>query len=180
MGLLGGSHGPRCHRHLWHPLAMQGQAEERTAQMRHALAAWRAIGADSRVALAGLAGGGVWARRTGRGGTTPAGRGGGARGQHREHKYAAEVYWLKGELLLRQAIPDEAQAETCLHQAVDVARQEAKSQELCAATSLARLWLQQGKRSDAHALLAPVYRWFTEGFDITELQEAKGLLEELS
>jgi predicted ATPase len=97
-----------------------------------------------------------------------------------EHKYAAEVYWLKGELLWRQAIPDEAQAEACLHQALDIARrQQTRSWELRAATSLARLWQQQGKRAEAHALLAPIYGWFTEGFDTADLQEARALLEEL-
>jgi predicted ATPase len=67
-----------------------------------------------------------------------------------------------------------------LQRALDVARrQEAKSLELRAAMSLSRLWQQQGKRVEARALLAPVYGWFTEGFDTTDLQEAKALLEEL-
>jgi predicted ATPase len=68
-----------------------------------------------------------------------------------------------------------------LQRALDVARrQEAKSLELRAAMSLARLWLQQGKRSDAHALLAPIYHWFSEGFDTADLQEAKALLDALA
>lgn len=68
-----------------------------------------------------------------------------------------------------------------LQQALDVARrQEAKSLELRAAMSLARLWQQQGKRDAARELLAEVYGWFIEGFDTADLQEAKGLLEELS
>jgi predicted ATPase len=72
-------------------------------------------------------------------------------------------------------------AETCFQQALDVARrQEAKSLELRAAMSLARLWQQQGKRGEACELLAPIYGWFTEGFDTADLQEAKALLEELS
>ena len=58
-------------------------------------------------------------------------------------------------------------------------RQQAKSWELGAATSLSRLWQQQGQRTEAHALLAPVYGWFTEGFDTADLQDAKTLLEEL-
>jgi len=67
-----------------------------------------------------------------------------------------------------------------LHQALDIARrQEAKSLELRAAMSLAHLWQQQGKRAEAHALLAPIYGWFTEGFDTADLQEAKTLLDEL-
>ncbi len=88
---------------------------------------------------------------------------------------------LKGELLLRQAVPDEQNAETCFHQALDVARQQqAKSLELRAATSLARLWQSQDKRQDAYDLLAPVYNWFTEGFDTADLIEAKTLLDELA
>jgi predicted ATPase len=68
-----------------------------------------------------------------------------------------------------------------LQRALDVAcRQEAKSLELRAAMSLARLWQQQGKRAEAHELLAPVYGWFTEGFDTADLQEAKALLDELA
>ena len=95
--------------------------------------------------------------------------------------YAAELSRLKGALLLQQAVPDAAQAEACFQQALDVARQQqAKSWELRAATSLARLWRQQGKRAEAHALLAPIYGWFTEGFDTADLQEAKALLEELA
>jgi class 3 adenylate cyclase/predicted ATPase len=92
----------------------------------------------------------------------------------------AEAYRLQGELLLRQATPDAAQAEACFQQALTIARrQQAKSWELRAAMSLARLWQQQGKRAEAYDLLAPVYGWFTEGFDTADLQEAKALLEEL-
>jgi predicted ATPase len=68
-----------------------------------------------------------------------------------------------------------------LQRALDVARrQEAKSLELRAAMRLARLWQQQGKHAEAHALLAPIYGWFTEGLDTADLQEAKALLEELA
>jgi predicted ATPase len=95
--------------------------------------------------------------------------------------YEAETYRIKGTLLLHQAVPDAAQAETCFQQALNIARhQEAKSWELRAATSLARLWQSQDKRQAAYDLLAPVYGWFTEGFDIADLQEAKALVEELS
>jgi predicted ATPase len=93
--------------------------------------------------------------------------------------YEAEIYRLKGALLLQQAVPDAAQAETCFHQALDVARQQqAKSWELRAATSLARLWQSQGKRQEAYDVLAPVYGWFAEGFDTADLQEAKTLLDQ--
>ena len=94
--------------------------------------------------------------------------------------YAAELYRLKGALLQQQAVPDAAQAAACFQQALDVARQQqAKSWELRAATSLARLWQHQGKRQEAYDLLAPVYHWFTEGFDTADLQEAKTLLDQL-
>jgi predicted ATPase len=84
-------------------------------------------------------------------------------------------------LLLHQAVPDAAQAGVCFQQALDIARQqEAKSWELRAATSLARLWQSQGKRQDAYDLLVPVYEWFTEGFDTADLIEAKQLLDELN
>jgi predicted ATPase len=75
----------------------------------------------------------------------------------------------------------EEEAEACFHKALAIARQQqAKSLELRAATSLARLWHRQGKKAEARALLAPVYQWFTEGFDTKDLQEARALLEELT
>ncbi len=92
----------------------------------------------------------------------------------------SQTDWLRGELLLRQPRPDTSQAETCFQQALDIARtQQAKSLELRAAMSLARLWQQQGKREEARELLAPIYGWFTEGFDTADLREAKALLESL-
>ncbi|HXG21232.1 MAG TPA: adenylate/guanylate cyclase domain-containing protein [Methylomirabilota bacterium] len=104
-------------------------------------------------------------------------------GKTGEHWYEAEMYRLKGELLRAQEGPKEKTEEVkkCFLQALAVARhQQAKSLELRAATSLARLWQQQGKRDEAHKVLAEVYNWFTEGFDTKDLQEAKALLEELS
>ena len=92
-----------------------------------------------------------------------------------------EAYRLQGALLLQQAIPDAPQAEACFQQALAIARrQQAKSWELRAATSLSRLWQHQGKRTDARELLAAIYGWFTEGFDTANLQDAKALLEELA
>jgi predicted ATPase len=100
---------------------------------------------------------------------------------NRERFWEAELYRLKGALLLQQSSGDSTQAETCFQQAISIAQsQQAKSWELRAATSLARLWQQQGKRQEAHDLLAPVYNWFTEGFDTADLQEAKTLLDELA
>jgi len=91
-----------------------------------------------------------------------------------------ELYRLKGALLLQQSSDHATEAEACFHHAIRIAQsQQAKSLELRAATSLARLWQHQGKRAEAHVLLAPVYGWFTEGFDTADLQEAKMLLEEL-
>jgi predicted ATPase len=98
-----------------------------------------------------------------------------------ERFYEAEVHRVQGVLVLAQAADQHAQAETCFQHALDVAhRQQAKSLELRAAMSLARLWQQHGKRAEAHELLAPVYGWFTEGFDTADLQEAKALLDELT
>ncbi len=97
----------------------------------------------------------------------------------------AELHRLKGELLLQQSSDNEAgdnqaEAESCFHQALTIAQnQQAKSWELRAATSLARLWRSQDKRRDAYDLLAPVYNWFTEGFDTADLQDAQSLLKEL-
>jgi class 3 adenylate cyclase/predicted ATPase len=97
-----------------------------------------------------------------------------------ERWYAAELHRLKGALLLQQHVDHQAEAESCFHHALAIARhQQAKSFELRTATSLARLWQEQGKRQDAHDLLAPVYGWFTEGFETADLKDAKALLEVL-
>jgi predicted ATPase len=93
------------------------------------------------------------------------------------------LYRLKGECLLAQTGKrcKAREAEECFRQALAIARrQQAKSWELRATMSLSRLWQQQGKRQEAHDLLAPVYGWFTEGFDTADLQEAKALLEALA
>ena len=96
-----------------------------------------------------------------------------------EQFYEAELHRLRAELLL--VLSDQASAEEQLHKAVAVAReQSAKSLELRATTSLARLWRDQGKRTQARDLLAPIYGWFTEGFDTLDLKEAKALLVELA
>jgi adenylate cyclase len=73
----------------------------------------------------------------------------------------------------------EWEAEECFLKAIEIARQQAKSLELRATTSLARLWQQQGKQHEARNTLSEIYNWFTEGFDTTDLKEAKVLLEEL-
>src|SRR5690606_13498742 len=88
---------------------------------------------------------------------------------------------LRGEILLLSTDADPDEAEACLQTALAVARhQEARSLELRAAMSLARLWRRQGKTDEARALLAPIYDWFTEGFDTPDLKDAKDLLDELA
>jgi TOMM system kinase/cyclase fusion protein len=163
-------------------LAAQGPAAEGIAQIRRGLAAFQATGAEVGrpyflTLLAEVQGGGGPAeerlsildealaavRKTG------------------ERWYEAEVYRLKGELVLGRRPEDFVEAQTCFQQALDIARrQQAKALELRAAMSLGRLWQQQGTCQEAHDLLAPVYEWFTEGFDTADLQEAKALLEELA
>jgi predicted ATPase len=92
-----------------------------------------------------------------------------------------ELYRLQGELLLQCSSDNQGEAEIGFYHAMTIARsQQAKSFELRAATSLARLWQQQGKRQEAHDLLASVYNWFTEGFDTADLKDAKALLDELA
>ena len=92
----------------------------------------------------------------------------------------AEVNRVAGEIALLSPEPDAAKAEAYFEHALAVARQQqAKSWELRASMSLARLWRSQGKVQQARELLAPVYGWFTEGFDTRDLKEAKALLDEL-
>ena len=95
--------------------------------------------------------------------------------------YEAELYRLRDELLLALSAENHTEVETCLRQALDVARcQKAKSLELRAAMSLSRLWQKQGEKEEARRLLAPIYDWFAEGFETADLKEAKALLEGLS
>jgi predicted ATPase len=98
-----------------------------------------------------------------------------------ERWYEAELHRLKDELLLQQSADNQAEAKTCFQHALSIAQsQQAKSLELRASTSLARLWQSQGKREEARELLEPVYSWFTEGFDTADLIDAKALLDELA
>jgi predicted ATPase len=159
--------------------AAAGQVEEGIAEMRRGLAAKRATGAEIKVpyylgliaaadsrpteAMPLLDGALETVRQTG------------------ERWFEAELHRLRGEMLLRTLPADHARAEGCYRKAIEVAqRQSAKWWELRAATSLARLWAEQGKRAQAHDLLAPVYGWFTEGFDTADLKDAKALLDELA
>jgi predicted ATPase len=162
-------------------LAMQGQGEEGLSQVRQGIAAYRATEAPLLVAyyctLLAEVSAHLGHPEDGLQALVEAHT---LMEQQEERYWEAEVCRLRGVLLLRQPGASQAEAEAWVQRALDVARrQEAKSLELRAAMSLARLWQQQGKRLEARELLAPVYGWFTEGFDTADLQEAKALLEEL-
>jgi predicted ATPase len=168
----------------------QGQRDEELEPMRQSLAAWRAMGAELDrphcLALLAEAHGSV--------GQTEEGLSVLAEAltqvdKTREYVYEAELYRLKGELSLQSAVHSrqstvinpQAEAEACFLKAIEIARrQSAKSLELRAVMSLARLWQQQGKQHAARNMLSEIYNWFTEGFDTKDLQEAKELLEELA
>ena len=101
--------------------------------------------------------------------------------QNDDRWWEAEIYRLRGALLLQPSKATRAEAETWFRRALDVARhQQAKSLELRAATSLARLWRDQGKLAEARDLLVPIHGWFTEGLETPDLKEARNLLDELS
>jgi class 3 adenylate cyclase/predicted ATPase len=163
-------------------LVEQGQSEEGIAQLRQGLVAYRSTGAEIESShwLGLLA---EACRDTGQ--TEEGLR---AIAEALDHVaqtgivyYETELRRLEGDLRLRQDPADAQKAEACFRCAVEIARrQQAKSWELRAATSLARLMRDQGKRQEAHDLLAPVYGWFTEGFDTLDLKEAKTLLNELA
>ena len=94
---------------------------------------------------------------------------------------AAGLHRLRGNLLLKDTVPDFEAAQAEFLKAIDVARgQSAKLWELRAAVSLARLWRDQGRHAEARDLLAPVYGWFTEGFEVSDLKDARALLDELA
>ncbi|HEV8718494.1 MAG TPA: adenylate/guanylate cyclase domain-containing protein [Candidatus Binatia bacterium] len=169
-------------------LVGQGQGEEGIAQIRRGLAALQDTGAEVvrpyYLALLAEAYGKVGQTVEGLSALTEALE---AVNNNRGARfYEAELYRLKGELTL-QSKPSQGEsavekdAEECFWDAVEIARrQQAKSLELRATMSLARLWQQQGKKAEARQMLADIYGWFTEGFDTKDLQEAKALLEELT
>ena len=163
-------------------LAQQGQAKEGITQIEQSLIAYRATGAEITrpyyLALLAEAHGVMGQPAAG---LTALAEALTLTDRTSERWYEAEIYRLKGELLLQQSSDNSTEAESCFFHALDIARnQQAKSFELRASTSLARLWHQQGKRQEAHDLLAPVYNWFTEGFDTADLIDAQALLDELS
>jgi predicted ATPase len=163
-------------------LATQGQGEEGLAQVRQGIAAWRATSATRLVPyLCTLLANVCDCLGHPADGLQALAEAHTLVEQHEERWWEAEVCRLRGVLLLRQLGTSQGEAEASLRRALDVARrQEAKALELRAAMSLSRLWQQQGKQAEARELLAPIYHWFTEGFDTADLQEAKALLEALA
>jgi len=159
-------------------MALQGQSLQGIAQMRQGLAAWRTTGAELARSFWWVLQAEVYASV---GQVAEALRllddaleGIDTSG---EHWWEAEVYRLKGELLLQQGVPDELQAEACFRRALQVARrQQARSFELRTALHLSQLWRRRGRHKAARRLLAEIYGWFTEGFDTADLEEARALL----
>jgi predicted ATPase len=162
-------------------MAMQGQGEAGLAQVHQGIASWRATGAALFVSCFCTMLAEVYDHLGHpKDGLQALAEAHALVEQHEERWWEAEICRLQGVLLLRQPETPQAEAEAWLQRALDVARhQEAKSLELRAAMSLGRLWQQQGKRQEAYDLLAPIYHWFTEGFDTADLQDARALLAEL-
>jgi len=169
--------------------SLSGAREQREAglgQLREGLAAFRAIGEELFDPLFL----GTVAQGYGQGGQAEEGLRVVAEAlavveKNDERFYEAELYRIKGELALRAGEKAKRgngeEAEECFLKAIEIAqKQQAKSLELRAVMSLARLWQSQGKKAEAHQMLAEIYNWFTEGFDTRDLQEAKTLLEELA
>ena len=166
--------------HGW-AMAEQGCNQEAIAQIQEGLAALRAAGAEVERPrnLSLLA---EVCMKTGRldDGLSALTEAMAAADEHGIRQYEAETHRLKGELLLKQNDSNAAEAQSCFQRAVEIARkQSARSLELRATVSLARLLAKQGRRDQARAMLAEIYRWFTEGFDTADLKDAKALLDEL-
>jgi class 3 adenylate cyclase/tetratricopeptide (TPR) repeat protein len=166
--------------HGW-ALAMQGQAEDGIVEMRQGLDGMRAAGAE----LGLIIGASALAEAYGKAGRIDQGLEVVDEGLELSEKFAAraweaELHRLKGELLHMQG-KSETKVEASYNRSLDLARrQQARSVELRAAVSLARLWQEHGKRVEAYQLLSEIYAWFSEGFDTVDLKEAGTLLEELS
>jgi predicted ATPase len=163
-------------------MAEQGHSEEGIAQILEGLSAWRAIGTEALRphALCLLAEAYGEADRAGDG-LSNLMEALAAADEHEIRHYEPEMHRLKGELLLRQDRSKTAEALSCFRNAVEIARkQNAKSLELRATTSLARLLRDTHRRDEARAMLAEIYNWFTEGFGTADLKEAKVLLDQLA
>jgi class 3 adenylate cyclase/predicted ATPase len=163
-------------------LAQQGQAKEGIEQMHQGLRALRATGAEvGRPHFLSLLAEAHGTMRQPEAGLMALAEALTLTDITGERVWEPDLYRLKGELLLQLSSDNQAEAEACFHHAIAIAQsQQAKSWELRSVTSLARLWQQQGKRQQANDLLAPVYNWFTEGFDTVDLKDAKALLDELA
>jgi predicted ATPase len=162
-------------------LAMGGKIEDGVLELERGVAAWRATGAAATLpfyyAMQAEAFALLGKTRDGLKGLDEAQI---LVEQNKDRWWEAEIYRLRGALLLRRPKAKRGEAETWFRRALDVARrQQAKSLELRAATSLARLWRDQGKHAEARDLLAPIYGWFTEGFDTPDLKDARKLFDEL-
>ena len=163
-------------------LVVQGQAKEGIAQLRQYLAAFL----QQNIQLLRPSVLGLLAEAYGRAGQAEDGltildEALGLVHRTGERHGEADLYRLKGELLLALPAAHQPEAEACFRQAIAIARgQSAKSWELRAVLSLSRLYHQQGKTGEAHPMLAEIYGWFTEGFETADLQEAKALLEVIS
>ena len=179
-------------------LVGQGQCAQGLAQLQHGLADYRATGAESNLPdFFALLAEAHWRAGQTENGLTAVADALTQVGKSENRSHEAELYRLKGTLTLQTEVRDgqpqlteilrsrssnraEAEAEECFHRAMEIARrQSAKSLELRAVTSLARLWQQLGKKEEARNRLAEIYNWFTEGFDTADLKDAKALLDEL-
>jgi predicted ATPase len=163
-------------------MADEGRAVEGIAQIQEGLAVFRAIGTEALRphALCLLA---EACREPDRldDGLGALAEAMAAADEHEIRHYEPEMHRLKGELLLRRDHSKTSEAQSCFRRAVEIARkQSAKSLELRATMSLARLFAKQGKRDEARAMLTEIYGWFTEGFDTADLKDAKALLDELA
>ena len=158
----------------------QGAVEEAIARIREGVEKWTRLGRALLCLMGSRSSPRVWrGTAIGRRHWPRCGEGLETAGATGEVVWDAELHRVTGTVLLAENKLDEAQAS--FQQAIRIAQaQQAKSLELRAATSLARLWGEQGRRSEARELLAPIYRWFTEGFDTVDLKEAKALLDELA
>jgi predicted ATPase len=178
---------------------MQGQCTEGMAQLQQALTDTRAMGADAQLPhYFGLLAEAHWQAGQREDGLSAIAEALAEVSKSGDRFYEAELYRLKGILTIQTGVPGsmpqlteihqlrsgtqaEAEAETWLYHAIEIVRRQgARSFELRAARSLARLWQQQGNKVGARNMLAEIYGWFTEGFDTADLKEAKALLEELA
>jgi predicted ATPase len=160
----------------------QRQIDEGIAQIRQGLDDWIATGSElAKTQFIGLLAEAYWKAGQAKKGLTVLAEALDAVKKTGVRLWEAELYRLKGELLIAQSAENHRVAESCFKQALEFAQQQqAKSWELRATMSLSRLWQSQGKKEDARSLLSEIYDWFTEGFDTADLKDAKVLLDALS